>query len=54
MFFIILAMDNDIICNSNHAMTAVKFLVHHALENGLNTGQTLGEVDKLVSSPHGV
>ena len=51
MFFSILAMGNDIICNFNHIIIAVKYLVHNALEDILCTGQDPGEVNKMVSSP---
>ena len=47
MFFIICAMDDNIICNSNHNITLIKYLVHHALEDVLFTGQAQGEADKL-------
>ena len=45
MFFIILAVDNNIIWNSNHAITAVKYLVCHSLEIALYTGQAPGEAE---------
>ena len=51
IFFIILAMDDNIICNLCHTITEVMYVVHHVLEDVFCTGQTPGEADKMVSSP---
>ena len=50
MFFIIVAIDNDIIYNSNHVIKVVKDLVHYGLEGVFYTGQVTGETNKMVSS----
>ena len=51
MLFIIPVMDNDIIFDSSHTITVVKYLVHHAFEDVLCTDQVPGEADNLLSSP---
>ena len=54
MLFIIMSVDDDIICNPNYAFAAFQNLVHHLLKDVLGAGKATGEMDKSVMSPWGV
>ena len=51
MFLVILSMNNYIICDAYHSITANEDPVHHPLEDVLCTGLAQGEADKSVPSP---
>ena len=54
MLFIIMSVDDNIICNPNYTFAAFQDLFHHLLEDVLGTGKAPGEMDKSVMSPWGV
>ena len=54
VLFIIMSVDDDVICNPNYTFAVFKDLVHHPLKDVLGAGKAPGETDKSVTSPQGV
>ena len=50
MFCLSVAMDGDIVCNSNTSLAFLKDLIHLLLENVLGTDQAKGKLQEMVSS----
>ena len=51
VLFVIVSVDDDVICNPNYTFAAFQDLVHHLLKDVLGAGKAPGEMDKSVMSP---
>ena len=50
MFYLGVAMDGDVICNSDTSLAFFKDLIHLLLEDVLGTDQAKGKLQEMVSS----